>query len=205
MKSCAILGAGGHGKVIAEIAELNGYQNIIFFDDRWPNFSSTEHWSVIGNTNLLEANASEYDLVVVAIGNNQTRYSTQLKLSSLGANFNVLTHPSAVISKYSKIDHGTVVMANAVVNPFSNIGKSCIINTGAIIEHDCNLAEGVHLSPNSSLAGGVVIGQNSWIGVGSQVKQLVKIGNNTIIGAGSTVLSDIPSDVTAVGSPAKVI
>lgn len=204
MKKIAILGCGGHAKVVAEIAEFNSY-DITFFDDEWPNLSKFEHWCVSGDTNLLLTIAKDFDLVVVAIGHNYTRYTKQLELTSAGGKFGILAHPKSVISKYARIKDGTVIMANAVVQPFSEIGESSIINTSSIIEHDCNLAYGVHVSPNSSIAGGVKIGKNSWIGIGSQVKQLVRVGNNTIIGAGSTVLSDIPSNVTAVGSPAKVI
>ncbi|NOH65237.1 acetyltransferase [Vibrio rotiferianus] len=205
MKSCAILGASGHGKVVAEIAELNGYQTITFFDDRWPSLGSVEHWVVSGDTAALLATASEYDVVVVAIGHNATRCAKQRELSAAGANFDVLAHPSVVISKYANIKAGTVVMANAVVNPFSHIGVSCIINTGSIVEHDCKLAEGVHISPNASLAGGVQVGENSWVGIGSQVKQLVVIGRDAVVGAGSTVISNIPDFQTVVGSPAHTL
>ncbi|KIE19441.1 acetyltransferase [Vibrio sinaloensis] len=205
MKSCAILGASGHGKVVAEIAELNGYQNITFFDDRWPSLTSVEHWDVSGDTAALLVVASEYDVVVVAIGHNATRCTKQRELSAAGANFDVLVHPTAVISKYASIKAGTVVMANAVVNPFSDVGASCIINTSSIVEHDCRLAEGVHISPNASLAGGVEVGENSWLGIGSQVKQLVLIGRNVVVGAGSTVINNIPDFQTVVGSPAHTL
>lgn len=205
MKSCAILGASGHGKVVAEIAELNGYQHIIFFDDRWPSLTSVEHWDVAGDTAALLATASKYHLVVVAIGHNVTRCAKQRELIAVGANFDVLAHPSAVISKYANIKAGTVVMANAVVNPFSHIGESCIINTSSVVEHDCRLAEGVHISPNASLAGGVEVGENSWIGIGSQVKQLVVVGRDAIVGAGSTLINDIPDFQTVVGSPAHTL
>ena len=205
MKRCAILGASGHGKVVAEIAELKGYQNITFFDDRWPSLTSVELWSVSGDTTALLATASEYDLVVVAIGHNATRCAKQYELSAAGANFDVLVHPSAVISKYANVNVGTVVMANAVVNSFSHIGASCIINTCSVIEHDCRLAGGVHISPNASLAGGVEVGENSWIGIGSQVKQLVVVGRDTVVGAGSTVITDVPDFQTVVGSPAHTL
>lgn len=205
MKSCAILGASGHGKVVAEIAELNGYQNITFFDDCWPSLTSVEHWDVSGDTAALLAAASKYDVVVVAIGHNAIRCAKQRELSAAGANFDVLAHPSSVISKYANIKAGTVVMANAVVNPFSHVGVSCIINTGSIVEHDCKLAEGVHISPNAGLAGGVQVGENSWVGIGSQVKQLVVIGRDAVVGAGSTVISNIPDFQTVVGSPAHTL
>ena len=202
MKSCAILGASGHGKVIAEIAELNGYHNIVFFDDRWPSIKSVEHWSVSGDTSTLLSNVKEYDLAVVAIGHNATRCAKQRELSSVGASFDVLAHPGAVISKYANIGIGSVVMANAVVNPFSHIGVSCIINTGSTVDHDCKLAEGVHISPGVNLAGGVEVGKNTWIGIGSQVKQLVVIGCDAVVGAGSTVINNVPNFKTVVGSPA---
>ncbi|MBE1286474.1 MAG: acetyltransferase [Alteromonadaceae bacterium] len=203
MKTCAILGASGHGKVVAEIAELNGYQNITFFDDRWPSLTSVEHWNISGDTSVLLDTSSKYDVVVIAIGDNATRTLKQRILSEAGANFEVLCHPNATISKYANIKAGTVVMANSVVNCFSNIGESCIINTGSIVEHDCNLAEGVHISPHTSLGGGVRISQNTWIGIGSQVKQLVEIGSNVVVGAGSTVLNNVDNDLTVVGSPAS--
>lgn len=203
MKSCAILGASGHGKVVAEIAELNGYQHITFFDDRWPSLSFVEHWDVSGDTAELLATASEYDVVVVAIGDNATRCVKQRELIAAGANFDVLVHPSAVISKYASLKEGTVVMANAVINPFSHIGPTCIINTSSVVEHDCRLAQGVHISPNASLAGDVEVDENSWIGIGSQVKQLVKIGREVTVGAGTTVINHVPDFHTVVGSPAK--
>ncbi|RPF00116.1 acetyltransferase [Vibrio crassostreae] len=202
MKSCAILGASGHGKVIAEIAELNGYQNIVFFDDRWPSLKSVKHWSVSGDTSTLLSNVKEYDLTVVAIGHNATRCAKQRELSSAGANFDVLAHPSSVISKYANIGIGSVVMANAVVSSFSYLGMSCIINTGSTVDHDCKLAEGVHISPGVNLAGGVEVGKNTWIGIGSQIKQLVVIGCDSVVGAGSTVINNVPNFKTVVGSPA---
>jgi len=202
MKSCAILGASGHGKVVAEIAELNGYQNITFFDDRWPSLVSLEHWRVSGDTAALLAKAAEYDVTVIAIGHNATRCAKQRELSTAGANFELLAHPSAVISQYANINVGTVIMSNAVVNPFSHIGLGCIINTGSTVDHDCRLAEGVHISPGVNLAGGVEVGENTWIGLGSQVKQLVAIGRDVVVGAGSTLINHVPDFQTVVGSPA---
>ncbi|MCS0049305.1 acetyltransferase [Vibrio parahaemolyticus] len=202
MKSCAILGASGHGKVIAEIAELNGFHNIVFFDDRWPRLTEVQHWEVQGDTSVLMAEAKNYDLTIVAIGNNETRCAKQRELKFAGANFEVLAHPRAVISKYAKVGVGTVVMANAVINPFCCIGESCIINTGSTIDHDSNLAEGVHISPGAHLAGSVEVGENSWIGIGCQIKQLVVVGRDVVVGAGSTVINHVPDFQIVVGSPA---
>ncbi len=145
-RTCAILGASGHGKVVAEIAELNGYTNIEFFDDRWPGLQNVEHWPVKGNSETLLKIAAQFDLTVIAIGNNKIRLEKQNQLSTAGAKFSVLEHPRATISRHSQLDKGTVVMAGAVINPFVKVGKACIINTAATIDHDCSLADGVHVS-----------------------------------------------------------
>ena len=204
-KSCAILGASGHGKVVAEIAELNGYTSIEFFDDRWPGLQNVEHWSVKGNSETLLKVASHFDLTVIAIGNNEVRLEKQKLLSIAGAKFSVLEHPRATISRHSQLGVGTVVMAGAVINPFVQVGEACIINTASTIDHDCSLADGVHVSPGCNIAGGVTVGEGSWLGIGSQVKQLISIGTGVTIGAGSTVVNRVPDFQTVVGTPAQLL
>ncbi|WP_341659347.1 acetyltransferase [Vibrio sp.] len=203
MSKCAILGASGHGKVIAEIAELNGFNDIRFFDDRWPKLSHIEHWHVIGTTERLLESCSSFDAVIVAIGHNQTRIEKQTLLYQKGAIFPVLIHPAATVSKYALVGDGTVVMAGAVVNPFSNIGSSCILNTSATVDHDCILGDGVHISPGANLAGGVQIGVGSWVGIGASVKELINIGCNVTIAAGAVVIRDVLNEQVVAGTPAQ--
>ncbi|KOY22933.1 acetyltransferase [Vibrio parahaemolyticus] len=204
-RTCAILGASGHGKVVAEIAELNGYTNIEFFDDRWPGLQNVEHWPVKGNSETLLKIAAQFDLTVIAIGNNKIRLEKQNQLSTAGAKFSVLEHPRATISRHSQLGVGTVVMAGAVINPFVQVGEACIINTAATIDHDCSLADGVHVSPGCNIAGGVIIGEGSWLGIGSQVKQLISIGAGVTVGAGATVVNRVPDFQTVVGTPAQLL
>ncbi|CAN8138926.1 UDP-N-acetylbacillosamine N-acetyltransferase [uncultured Thiomicrorhabdus sp.] len=202
MKRLAILGASGHGKVVAEIAELNGWE-VTFFDDAYPEVCKLEHWPVEGNTDGFIASKTDFDAAFIAIGNCSVRLNLQQRLSSLGVVFSILIHPSATVSRLAKLQAGTVVMAGAVINPFAEIGQSCIINTSATIDHDCVLADGVHISPGANLAGAVSVGECSWIGIGASVKQCVSIGENVVVGAGAAVVCDIPDNQTVVGVPAK--
>ncbi|WP_024597822.1 acetyltransferase [Pseudoalteromonas sp. TAE56] len=199
-----VVGASGHGKVIADIAEQLGFI-VNFYDDAYPSKTYIEHWPIHGTCAdliALKNTSTTPNDVVVAIGNNDIR---QQKIQLLQQNkFNLITliHPTAVISQYATIAQGSVVFAGAIINAFANIGVGCIVNTSAIIEHDCAIGDFTHICPNTALAGGVIIGSKSWIGIGSQVKQLSTIGNNCLIGAGSTVIKNIPDNVTAFGSPA---
>tara|TARA_B100000795_G_C22678346_1_gene390749 strand:- start:111 stop:731 length:621 start_codon:yes stop_codon:yes gene_type:complete len=204
MKRLAIFGAGGHGKVVAEIAQLCGWTDIVFFDDNDRN-TSLENWLIQGNLKKFLLTIKDFDGSFVAIGDNQLRLKI-VKLITSNSNNNLVTliHPNAVISELSKVGVGTVIMAGSIINPFSSIGVSNIINTNSVIEHDNLIGDYVHISPGVNIAGSVTIGNGSWIGIGSTIKQNILIGSNVIVGLGSIVLENLPDNVTAFGSPAKI-
>ena len=205
MKRLAILGASGHGKVVAECAELCGWQDICFFDDRWPELQLNGHWPVVGDTHELLSGCGDFGGVLVAIGNNDIRLAKLQLLIDAGATVPTLVHPSATVSRYSALGFGSVVLAGAVVNLDCQIGQGVIINTAATVDHDCTLGAGVHVSPGAHLAGGVSVGERSWIGIGSSVRQLVRVGVDVTIGAGAAVVADTPDACTLVGVPARVL
>ncbi|WP_318447863.1 acetyltransferase [Photobacterium leiognathi] len=205
MARLAILGASGHGKVLADIASITNWDVVDFFDDSWPMLTKVEHWSVVGNTETLFECLDSYDGVIVGIGNNNIRLQKQQQLEQRNAKLVSLIHPSAVISNSVVLELGSVVMANAVINPFCKIGKACIVNTASTVDHDCYLADGVHISPGANLAGDIKIGSRSWVGIGANIIQLIEIGDDVIVGAGSTVIHSISSFQKVVGSPAKPI
>jgi len=201
----AILGASGHGKVIADIALLLGYTDVVFFDDAWPSKSRIGRWSVIGTTEILLGSVTDFDAVIVGIGDNRIRLEKHALLAISGAPFVTLVHPAAVVSNFAQIGTGSVICAGAIVNVDAVLGAAVIVNTGATVDHDCRLADGVHIAPGAHLSGDVHVGANSWIGVGASVKQGIHIGPDVTIGAGAVVISDIPDGVTVVGNPARPI
>jgi sugar O-acyltransferase (sialic acid O-acetyltransferase NeuD family) len=203
LKKIAIVGASGHGKVFAELAELCGFE-VVFLDDADPEKKNIEHWPVIDDFKDLFKTHNVLKNAIVAVGNNNIRTKISKHLIEIGFHLPVLVHPKASISKYAQFDPGFVAFANTVINAFAKIGRYSIINSSAIVEHDCTLGEGVHLSPNAALDGGTIIHSNAWLGVGTVTRQLVEVGNNSIIGANSTVIKNIPADFTAFGSPAEI-
>lgn len=205
MMRLAILGASGHGKVVADAALRGNWSGVVFFDDAWPQRQTNGRWSVVGDTIRLIERLMEFEGVLVAIGNNHTRLQKLRDLEGYGARLATVVHPHSVVSEYAVLGCGTVVFAGAVVQVDSQIGKGCIINTSANVDHDCELGDAVHVCPGANLAGGVQVGYGSWVGIGASVKQLVRIGSGVTVGAGAVVVNDVPDGVTVMGVPARVV
>lgn len=204
MNKLAIVGAGGHGKVVAEAAKLTGlWEEIIFFDDCFPKMTECEYWPIQGTCTDLYKYVNKFKGIVVAIGNNRLRRNLCRKLESLGGNLVVIQHPNSIVSPSALIEGGTVILAGAVISAFSKLGKAVIVNSGSVVEHDCIIEDGVHISPNAVLLGAVSVGECSWIGASSSVIQRTSVGKDVIVGMGSAVLSDLPSASCVVGIPAK--
>jgi sugar O-acyltransferase (sialic acid O-acetyltransferase NeuD family) len=144
---------------------------------------------------------------VVAIGNPFGSVRTKLHylMKRNGLTAISFADSTALICKSAIYGEGLQVMPQAIVHNDVEIGIQCIINTGAIVEHDCVLNDGVEIGPGAVLCGRVHVGRNSWIGANATVRPRVVIGENSIIGAGAVVVTDIPSNVVAVGVPAKVM
>ncbi|WP_133493117.1 acetyltransferase [Alcanivorax sp. 24] len=206
MRRLAILGASGHGKVVADAALCAGWDEVCFFDDAWPGLERNDEWPVVGDfARMLRQEGADFNAVVVGIGRNEVRLAKMAALKDAGVPLTSVVHPASVVSRYASIGEGCVIFGGAIVNVRADLGDGCIINTGATVDHDCRLAEGVHISPGANLAGNVTVGEGSWIGIGACVRQGVIIGRNVMVGAGAAVVSDIPNDVTVVGVPAKVV
>lgn len=195
----AIIGAGGHGKVVAEIAELNGYKTIHFFDN---DLNKYYLWEIVGSSSDIYNALTNYDAVFVAIGSNNIRKEFIQKLLSLKAPVTSLIHPSATISSRVSVAQGSLIAANVAINSGTKVGIGSIINTGSNIDHDCDIGNYTHIAPGVTLSGNVTVGNNCWIGVGSTIIQQCNITNDTYLGAGSLVIKDILESGLYFGSPA---
>lgn len=194
-----IVGASGHGKVVADIAKFCGYTEIVFLDNN-PELKECAGYPVLGPDTM--TNELEGD-VFVAVGNSGVR--RKLMNRDVGRIFPVLIHPSAVLAKGTEIGIGTVIMAGAVINPGVKIGKGVIINTCSSVDHDCEVGDYSHISVGAHLGGTVNVRQATWIGAGATVSNNVNICSNVIIGAGAVVINDIEEEGTYIGVPAKIM
>lgn len=191
-----IIGASGHGKVVADIALLNGYTDIVFLDDN-ENIKECAGFPVIGKTELAKSIDGDK---IVGIGNQANRAKIQKDIETV-----ILIHPNAIIGRRVKIGNGTVIMAGAVINTDTIIGEGCIINTAASVDHDCQIGDYVHVAVGAHVCGTVNVGEKTWIGAGAIISNNVNICNNCLIGAGAVAVSDVTEKGTYIGVPLRKI
>ncbi len=201
VRSLFIIRAGGHGRVVADVAALLGYDKIQFLDDAWPDKKSNLDWPVVGrNLPPLDSQTE----VFVGNGVNAERLAEVKVLLERGYILPTLIHPKTYVSSRAQVGAGSLVAAMAVVGVNTILGQAAIINTAATVDHDCVLGNGVHVSPGAHLAGGVTVGDESWIGIGAVVREGIRIGRNAMIGAGAVVVSNIEDNMNVMGNPARV-
>ena len=201
-KQIVIIGASGHGKVVADIARKSGYEDIVFLDDN-PAAKTCSLYPVVGTTEDLSPHRGKD--FIVAIGNAAIRKKLQTRLTEAGVHIATLIHPNAVIGENVTLGVGTVVMAGAVVNPCAVIGNGCILNTCCSVDHDCVIGDYVHISVGAHVAGTAVIADNTWIGAGATVSNAIHITADCMVGAGAVVVHHLSQAGTYVGVPARII
>lgn len=205
-----VWGAGGHGRVVADLVRACGCEVVGFVDaDAAKVGTDVSGIPVV----MAEADLSELigsgrplpegaDAIALGIGDNVVR---EARLATIPSHrLPTLVHPSAVVSPSAIIGVGSVVLAGSIVNAGARIGSGVIVNTGGIVEHDCILGDGAHVSPGAVLAGGVRVEPRAWIGAGATIIPGVRVGADAVIGAGAAVTRDVPDACTVVGVPARV-
>ena len=201
-----IVGAGGHGKVVADLSRLlNNYDNIFFLDDNKKVGSYVLDYKIVNKVDYkyITKISNNENVFFVALGNCQIRKKIQNNLVNMDKNIATLIHPLTSISRFSKIGIGTLICAGAVLGPDSIIGDGCILNHSSTVDHDCIVGDFTHISPHSSISGNVTFGELSFLGSGARIIEGKSVGKNSIIGSGAVVISDIPDNKVAKGIPAK--
>lgn len=199
-----IVGAGGHARVVIDVARAAGFEPAAALDPASVG-SLCNGVEVVGSDDLAERLFAEGSRqAVIAIGDNRLRAMLGRRLQDIGFTLPPVCHPSAILSGSAQIGPGTVIMPLAVVNASATIGHLVIVNTSAVVEHDCHVGDAAHIAPGCRLGGTVSVGAGALIGIGSVIRPGARVGAFAVIGAGSTVIGDIAGETVATGSPARI-
>lgn len=199
-----IVGPGGHGVSVADIAISSGYTVHGFVDDTGLGAS------LIGLTAKdfdLAAYASGGGLLAIAIGDNSSRQrvlDSHFSTVPMGQ-FPILVHPTASVSSRAHLSPGCVIHPGAVVGPLATVGAFCILNSASVLEHESTMGDFASLAPGAIVGGRSKIGARTAIGIGALITHGITIGGDTVVGANSYVHTDLAGNVVAFGSPARVV
>ncbi|PZR14423.1 MAG: hypothetical protein DI536_10205 [Archangium gephyra] len=196
-----VFGAGGHGRVVAEVVQACGHTVDGFIDDGVPAGTQVLGLPVLGGASFLDSQPSR--VVALGIGHNGTRQRIARRLQAQGHQLPAFIHPSSVISPTALLGAGVVAMPRVVVNAEARVHDGAILNTACVVEHDCVIGEFAHLSPQCGLGGGAQVGARTHIGIGATLLHLARVGDDCVVGGGSVVLKHVAAGLTVVGVPAR--
>jgi sugar O-acyltransferase (sialic acid O-acetyltransferase NeuD family) len=207
----AIIGAGGHGREIADIlrhrAEVSGGLVIEGFIDGNAKLRGQEvdGLPVLGDLNWLGGADRRALKIVCALGHPPTCKRLAAQVLALGFELASAVSPLAHISPAARIEPGVVIFPQAVVNTGAHVASSVTLNLGVTVSHDSSVGPYSNINPGARLAGNVTVGEGCYVGMGANVIQGCRVGEWSVVGAGAVVIRDVPPHVTAVGVPARVI
>jgi len=204
-----IVGAGGHGQVVADILEAQRVAGddveVIGFVDDDPELEGQHRLGrpILGD--VARITQIDHDAVILALGDNTRRACLDQDLGRAGEKFSIAKHPSALIAADSSVGDGSMICARVIVGCCSHVGRGVILNTACTIDHHARIDDFVHVAPGVHLGGDVSIGSRSLLGIGAIVLPGVSIGCGAVVGAGAVVTRDVAAGATVVGVPAVPI
>ena len=207
-KKLVLLGGGGHCKVVLEVLEKLGDYEVHGVSDLPERVSQQilTGYKIDMVDSDLEVLYPKVKYAFVSHGESLDLRRRLFGLArGIGYDLPALVSPEALVSAYSQVGYGTLVMSHVVINPSSKIGSNVILNTGAIVEHDAEIGDHSHIGPGAVLCGRVHVGEMTLVGANSVIIPGVRVGDNVVLGAGSVVVRDVPDNVSMAGNPARVI
>lgn len=183
-----IVGAGGHGRSVAEAVKAVGiYELVGFVDDAAPGLAQVCGYAVLGTTDDVTAYRAHADAAIVAVGNNALREALSAKLICAGFNLVTVIHPRAIVSASAGVGAGCAIMAGAIVGTGARLACGVIVNCGAVVDHDAQVHDYGHLGVNACMSGGAVLGRRAWMQAGSALGYGVKVAADVVLLPGAAL------------------
>jgi sugar O-acyltransferase (sialic acid O-acetyltransferase NeuD family) len=199
MRTIAIVGSGGHARVIVDLINGLDMYIIVGFYDHNPN-AKLYGFTHLGNPDNMDGSIESF---VIGVGDDRTRRTIFENNKAL--NWATLIHPSAIVSSNAIIGDGSVICAGSIIQTDVEVGRQCIMNTGCSIDHECTISDFCSICPKATLCGQIQIGTLSFIGANATIVQCITIGDRCTIGAGSVVIRNVGNNCKVVGNPGRTI
>lgn len=207
-----IIGAGGSSREIAwAVEDINRCQerwNLLGFldDDPAKQGAVIDGFRVLGSISCVQEYLSSQ--FVIGIANSSNLWARKHVVDRVGLEaerFATIIHPTASVSKHSRIGVGTAILQNVVIPPASAIGNHVIISKGVCVGHDDLVEDFVTVASGAIICGYVSVGAGAYVGAGSTILPRVTVGAGALVGIGSVVMEDVEPNVTVFGNPAGTI
>jgi sugar O-acyltransferase (sialic acid O-acetyltransferase NeuD family) len=183
-----VVGAGGHGRSVAEAAKLSGRFEVVgFLDDALSAGISVLGVPVLGAVASMAQHQSVVNQAIVAVGNNAAREKLMMQLTEVGFTWDTVVHPRAIVSPSSVIGAGSAVMAGAIVATEARLGAGAIVNCGAVVKHHATVKDYGHLGVNASMAGGTLLGRGAWMQAGAALGYEVAVPSGVTLAPSDAV------------------
>jgi sugar O-acyltransferase (sialic acid O-acetyltransferase NeuD family) len=181
-----IVGAGGHGRSVAEAVLMADHFSLVGFTDDAAFARGETVWGlpILGPATAFENYVGHATHAVVAIGNNGLRKKLFAQLQSAGFTLASVIHPRAMVSPRANLSAGVAVMAGAIVGTEAVLGEGAIVNCGAVVDHHAQVHAFGHLGVNACMAGGSVLGALAWMQAGSAIGYGVQLAAETVLQPG---------------------
>lgn len=184
-----VVGAGGHGRSVAEAALLSGrFEVIAFLDDSTPAEEAVLGLPVWGPVESIAQYRTAMDQAVVAVGNNAVRETLMQRWATAGVTWATVVHPRAIVAPSAVLGAGSAVMAGAIIGTEARLGMGSIVNCGAVVDHHATVEDFGHLGVNASMAGGTRLGRGGWMQAGSTLAYGAVVPSSATVGPGEAVV-----------------
>ncbi len=204
-RQLVLLGAGGHGKVVANSAELSGFEVVGFLDEDERTWgSSTSYGPVLGGLDCLGGLGDVELIVCLGSGADMHRMVDRVR-SQTSIRWATVIHPGATLARTVTLEPGTAILGGSAVTVDTSIGAHCTVSGNSVVGHDNVISDFVHVGPGATVCGNVEVGTGAFLGAGCTILPGVKIGQWATVGAGAVVTRNVPDQATVFGVPARLV
>ncbi|MBN1821955.1 MAG: hypothetical protein JW833_14640 [Prolixibacteraceae bacterium] len=207
-KEIYILGVGPYSIVIAELAQICGFEVKGFY--HYNNKRNGEIYyniPIISSTSELLKNDLTGKNFGLSMSDNMIRLDIAKQIRLKGGNIPSLIHPTVEISPSATIEDGIILKRNVSIQADSHLKRECIICDNTTICHHTTIAEGCFIAGAAVIGAYTNMERNVFIGQGAIISsgKVAKLGESAVIGAGSVVINDVEPFNVVAGNPARVI